>query len=164
MSEGGGPSWVNSPVGSISTDGSLPLDTFRAGLMPSTEGMGPGCVKTRLYEIHRELFSRFLTSWRMRSALAASAAAKSRRKFYLAKQARSFRTAWANSGHSDATSEWFDRCARHGRPRCYCFAPLTLPVARQFDFPLPLRFDSGSPGSSAFAAGQVKRQLTPEGA
>src|SRR6266478_9841167 len=38
--------------------------------LPSS-AVGPGCVKTRLYEIHRELFSRFLTSWRMRSALAA---------------------------------------------------------------------------------------------
>jgi hypothetical protein len=43
------------------------------------------------------------------------------------------------------------------------FAHLTLPVAHQFDFPRSPEIDSRSQGSNAFAAEQVKRQVTPEG-
>jgi len=51
-----------------------------------------------------------------------------------------------------------------GLSRCGRRAPCPLSIRdlcqsrRQFDSPLP------SPGSNAFAAGQVKRQVTPEGA
>jgi len=41
---------------------------------------------------------------------------------------------------------------------------LSLPVAPSIRFPLPQKFGSRSQRSSAFAAGQVKRQVTPEGA
>jgi hypothetical protein len=41
-----------------------------------------------------------------------------------------------NSGHSDAISAWFDR--RETPPiKVILFAPLTLHLARQFDFPFP---------------------------
>jgi len=41
---------------------------------------------------------------------------------------------------------------------------LTPPVASSVRFSLSCEFGSHSPGSSAFASGQVKRQVTPEGA
>ena len=45
-----------------------------------------------------------------------------------------------------------------------CTKSLSYFSCRQFDFPLPMKFCSRSRGSSAFAAGQVKRQVKPEGA
>jgi hypothetical protein len=38
-----------------------------------------------------------------------------------------------------------------------------LILRRQYDFCLPSKLELRSIGSSAFAAGQVKRQVTPEG-
>jgi hypothetical protein len=43
-------------------------------------------------------------------------------------------------------------------------AALTLHLARQFDVPVPLRFNYVPRGSSALAAGQLKRHVRPEGA
>src|SRR6266404_1835261 len=51
------------------------------------------------------------------------------------------------------------------QPRASSFVrTLTLPVAPSVRFSLSPEFCSRSGGSSAFAAGQVKRQVTPEGA
>jgi hypothetical protein len=43
------------------------------------------------------------------------------------------------------------------------FAPSLFHSRRQFDFSLPQKFGSRSQASRAFAAGQVKRQIKPEG-
>ncbi len=51
------------------------------------------------------------------------------------------------------------------QPRASSFVrTLTLPVAPSVRFSLSSEFCSRSEGSSAFAAGQVKRQVTPDGA